>query len=91
MDISRANPSIRSEIRIKDKDKDMSGLLLTREDRIRFAEYLTREAESTEVIVKQMETVGMSSAIIEAVIEKYRTEIRACRVVAALLLKTQDG
>lgn len=84
MDVSRANTLLQTEGELKVTEHN---LLLTQAERIRFAEYLTRDAENAEGMIMQMKGMKMPKALIE----KYHTEMQACRVVAAMLLKIQDG
>ncbi len=64
----------------------MSDLLLTEEERIRFAEYLEREAASDEAMIKQMESIGAPKEMIK----RYRTQMVASGIVAARLRSIED-
>lgn len=61
-------------------------ILLTREERERFAAYCLQEAETDKGLAEQMKKIGM----MDAVIHEYETIAHGHAVVAAVLLKIQD-
>jgi len=61
-------------------------LLLTAQERERFAGWLEREAASSEAIAAQMET----SSIPQVLTRKLRAEAAACKIVASILRSTED-
>jgi hypothetical protein len=64
----------------------MSGLLLTREERMRFSIWLKREAEADEGCARQMQELKMPDAIRQ----RYLTDAAACRQVARILDSIQE-
>jgi hypothetical protein len=64
----------------------VSGLLLTPEERDRFVGWLEREADSTEVIVRQMAQIKVP----EVVIRNFQIEVAACRLIARKLRRTES-
>lgn len=61
------------------------GLLLSDEERERFATWLEREAETNEGMVKHM----ASMKVPEPMMQRMRTEAMACRIVVARLRSTE--
>jgi len=61
-------------------------MLLTQEERDKFATYLAMEADSSEGMASQMEKTNLPSVVIK----KYKTEAMACRIVAQMLRSTHD-
>ena len=69
----------------------MSGLLLTQEERDKFAAYLEREAVSADAIATQMEKSGLPPAVRDVSVKRYRMEAAAAAFVARKLRSTEDG
>ena len=61
-------------------------MLLTNEERERFAAYLEQEARSDLAILEQMEKSNMPAALIQ----KYRVEAMAAQVIAKKLRSTES-
>jgi len=67
-------------------------LLLTQEERDKFAAYLERDAESANAIAVQMEkSTNLPLAVREASIKRYRMEAAASAFVARRLRSTEDA
>lgn len=62
-------------------------MILTQQERDKFAAYLEISAASSEGIAEQMEATSLP----DVVIKKYRAEAAACRIVAAVLRATTDA
>lgn len=60
--------------------------MLTPADRLKFAEYLERDAASNEALVEQMRHISG----VPSIIDRYRAEAAACRLVAAKLRAVED-
>ena len=61
-------------------------LLLTQQERDRFASYLEHEASTTEGMIAQMEKIKTP----EVILRLKRTEAAACRFVANMLRTTES-
>ena len=62
-------------------------LLLTDIERLRFAEYLERDAASTDGIIEQMQRLG---GPFEGLIREHKAEAAAQRIVAQMLRASHD-
>ena len=66
------------------------GLLLTKEDRDRFAAYLERDAESANAIADLMAKSSLPKIVAEAASKRYREEAAAATLIARKLRATED-
>lgn len=66
----------------------MSGLLLTREERERFAAWCEREAESANGIIGEMEKMKNMPRVL---VEREKMEAAAALIIAKKLRSIEDG
>lgn len=65
-------------------------MLLSKEERDKFAAYLDQFAESNELLAKQFDKTPIPQTAINMLAAKYRGEAVAAKVVANILRNTED-
>lgn len=68
----------------------MSGLLLTKAERDRFAEWLEREAQSDKALSRQIQGFPTGKTINDELAKRYNVHAAACLIVAQRLRETID-